>query len=40
MIEKLAINKERQWPEPKDGEPKLRIKDAGSTGSGSARRGL
>ncbi|EMM5415318.1 DUF550 domain-containing protein [Citrobacter farmeri] len=29
MIEKLAINKTRQWPEPKDGEPRLHIKDAG-----------
>lgn len=26
MIEKLAINKTRQWPEPKDGEPRLHIK--------------
>lgn len=26
MIEKLAINKVRQWPEPKDGEPRLHIK--------------
>lgn len=25
MIEKLAINKTRQWPEPKDGEPRLHI---------------
>lgn len=27
MIEKLAINKQRQWPEPKDGEPRLHIKE-------------
>ena len=27
MIEKLAINKVRQWPEPKDGEPRLHIKE-------------
>lgn len=27
MIEKLAINKSRQWPEPKDGEPRLHIKE-------------
>lgn len=27
MIEKLAINKARQWPEPKDGEPRLHIKE-------------
>lgn len=26
MIEKLAINKARQWPAPKDGEPRLHIK--------------
>lgn len=28
MIEKLAINKTRNWPEPKDGEPRLHIKAA------------
>lgn len=27
MIEKLAINKARQWPEPKDCEPRLHIKE-------------
>lgn len=27
MIEKLAVNKTRQWPEPKDGEPRLHIKE-------------
>lgn len=26
MVEKLEINKSRQWPEPKDGEPRLHIK--------------
>lgn len=26
MIEKLAVNKARTWPEPKDGEPRLHIK--------------
>ncbi|EOC5191523.1 dATP/dGTP pyrophosphohydrolase domain-containing protein [Klebsiella pneumoniae] len=26
MIEKLAVNKQRKWPEPKDGEPRLHIK--------------
>lgn len=26
MIEKLAVNKKREWPEPKDGEPRLHIK--------------
>ncbi|MCM7771012.1 DUF550 domain-containing protein [Enterobacter asburiae] len=28
MIEKLEVNKARQWPEPKDGEPRLHIKPA------------
>lgn len=28
MIEKLAVNKARNWPEPKDGEPRLHIKSA------------
>ncbi|MDO3791179.1 DUF550 domain-containing protein [Salmonella enterica] len=27
MVEKLEINKSRQWPEPKDGEPRLHIKE-------------
>ncbi|EAS6894216.1 DUF550 domain-containing protein [Salmonella enterica subsp. enterica serovar Give] len=27
MEEKLAVNKTRQWPEPKDGEPRLHIKE-------------
>lgn len=27
MIEKLAINKTRHWPEPKDGEPRMHIKE-------------
>ncbi|HGF1024518.1 DUF550 domain-containing protein [Klebsiella pneumoniae] len=27
MIEKLAVNKQRSWPEPKDGEPRLHIKE-------------
>lgn len=26
MTEKLAINKQRQWPEPKDGEPRLHVR--------------
>lgn len=30
MIEKLAVNKQRQWPKPKDGEPRLHIKPAAS----------
>ncbi|EKC2494554.1 DUF550 domain-containing protein [Salmonella enterica] len=27
MIEKLAVNKQREWPVPRDGEPRLHIKD-------------
>lgn len=27
MIEKLAVNKQREWPEPKDGEPRLHINE-------------
>ncbi|HCI4235697.1 TPA: DUF550 domain-containing protein [Klebsiella pneumoniae] len=27
MIDKLAVNKRRSWPEPKDGEPRLHIKE-------------
>lgn len=27
MVEKLVINKQREWPEPKDGEPRLHIKE-------------
>lgn len=27
MIEKLVVNKQREWPEPKDGEPRLHIKE-------------
>ena len=27
MIEKLAVNKQSEWPEPKDGEPQLHIKE-------------
>lgn len=27
MIEKLAVNKQHSWPEPKDGEPRLHIKE-------------
>ena len=26
MVEKLAVDKQREWPEPKDGEPRLHIK--------------
>ncbi|POP42138.1 hypothetical protein CHU32_21045, partial [Superficieibacter electus] len=31
MIEKLAINKTRQWPESKDGEPRMHVKEAGNS---------
>lgn len=31
MIEKLAVNKQRKWPEPKDGEPRLHIKSQPAT---------
>ncbi|HBW7354036.1 TPA: DUF550 domain-containing protein [Klebsiella pneumoniae] len=27
MIDKLAVNKQRKWPEPKDGEPRLHINE-------------
>lgn len=27
MVEKLAVNKQREWPAPKDGEPRLHIKE-------------
>lgn len=27
MINKLAVNKQREWPEPKDGEPRLHINE-------------
>ncbi|EEG2222632.1 DUF550 domain-containing protein [Salmonella enterica] len=26
MVEKLEVNKKREWPEPKDGEPRLHMK--------------
>ena len=31
MIDKLAVNKQREWPEPKDGEPRLHIKSQPAT---------
>ena len=31
MEDKLKINMERQWPEPKDGEPRLHIKEHGNS---------
>ncbi|QII40505.1 DUF550 domain-containing protein [Rouxiella badensis] len=32
MIEKLAVNKARIWPEPKDGEPRMHVKSADGEG--------
>ncbi len=31
MIDKLAVNKQRSWPEPKDGEPRLHINEHPAT---------
>lgn len=31
MEEKLKVNMARQWPEPKDGEPRLHIKEPGNS---------
>ncbi|EOC2446972.1 DUF550 domain-containing protein [Escherichia coli] len=31
MEDKLKINMERQWPEPKDGEPRFHIKEPGNS---------
>ncbi len=31
MEDKLKINMEHQWPEPKDGEPRLHIKEPGNS---------
>ncbi len=31
MIDKLAVNKQREWPEPKDSEPRLHIKSQPAT---------
>lgn len=31
MEDKLKINMKRQWPEPKDGEPRLHIKERGNS---------
>lgn len=32
MIDKLKVNKARRWPEPKDGEPRLHIKEQTAPG--------
>lgn len=31
MEEKLKVNRARQWPEPKDGEPRLHVKEPGDS---------
>jgi hypothetical protein len=36
MIEKLAINKARLWPEPKDGEPRMHVKQEADNDSNPA----
>ncbi|VGK28054.1 Eaa1 [Klebsiella pneumoniae] len=36
MIEKLAINKARQWPEPKDGEPRMHVNQEADNDSNPA----
>ncbi|EAA8157627.1 DUF550 domain-containing protein [Salmonella enterica] len=38
MVEKLAINKGRQWPEPKDGEPRMHIKEDAPQLSGNTEQ--
>ncbi|WP_410734283.1 DUF550 domain-containing protein [Citrobacter freundii] len=41
MEEKLKVNMARQWPEPKDGEPRLHIKETGNSPSKcSLRNGI
>ncbi|NCB85920.1 MAG: DUF550 domain-containing protein [Gammaproteobacteria bacterium] len=38
MVEKLAVNESRAWPEPKDGEPRFHVKsDAEKNGSNNAQ---
>lgn len=37
-IEKLAINKQRQWPEPQDGEPRLHVRSEGESINARRRR--
>ena len=37
-IEKLAINKQRQWPEPQDGEPRLHVRSEGESLNARRRR--
>ena len=37
-IEKLAINKQRQWPEPQDGEPRLHVRSEEEALSARRRR--
>ncbi|EJH2740055.1 DUF550 domain-containing protein [Escherichia coli] len=37
-IEKLAINKQRQWPGPQDGEPRLHVRNEGESLNARRRR--
>jgi len=37
-IKKLAINKQRQWPEPQDGEPRLHVRSEGESLNARRRR--
>ncbi len=37
-VEKLAVNKSRQWPEPKDGEPRLHINNEEDSVTARRRR--
>lgn len=37
-IEKLAVNKQRQWPEPQDGEPRLHVQSEGESLNARRRR--
>jgi len=37
-IERLAVNKSRQWPEPKDGEPRLHINNEEDSVTARRRR--
>lgn len=36
MIDKLAVNKARQWPEPMDGEPRMHLRSEDESLNASA----
>ncbi|OVU91446.1 hypothetical protein BME05_27195 [Klebsiella quasipneumoniae subsp. quasipneumoniae] len=38
MIDKLAVNKARQWPEPKDGEPRMHLRSEDESLNARRRR--